>query len=623
MRVFLLVSVLVGFLYIGPPLAIWGHFREQGNEFVLAQYKTYRDSLQAYLPRAREIYDGHFPPAELYGSESSAPTVQNPLPSLFFAGFLYLFRGDVNSAYLGAQFFFSTAIFLLFAFLGWLMWRSKLWAAFFGLVATLTPIPLKLPFYKWQGLSEFQAFFINNFIPFVRTQFDQLYLARVDEPLLTYSVYLAAFAALVMFWQKPSARRAVCAGVVAGLLFYTYFHHWVYWAVALGSLFILTLVFYRGNRGLVKNFLLLWACLAAVAIPYFVTYFRFSALPGAEDFTLRAGVTFGRAIGVGRENAADLSVYLILAAGTYFLYWRKSREKAVLFFGLIAAMFIVWNIQLVVGYAPVPHFFRRSISPIMFIVLFNFIYDIFSRIKFGDDPFLKRAGIAVLAVLSIALTAKKAVNVLEIRKNLQPHLADYYVFPNEVAQSWRWINENLEREPRIVSPSTLTSFYLTSYTSARPLLPTAFITLLPISEMEDRYLISHKLFGVTREVLLGRLEGKIPLGCSGYGCAPDLSSNLNDSFWNLYGNYFASRYGEFKKFIARAEQPRIKEARVGKINELLQRYDGVPANWSKIEADYVYYGPLERQIVAVDLSKDKNLHLVYDNLSVAIYKISH
>ncbi len=618
---FLLAAVLVGLLHIGPPLMIWKNFKDAGNEFALAQYKTYRDSLQAYLPRAREIYDGHFPPAELYGEDRSSPTIQNPLPPLFFAGFLYLFKGNLNAAYLGAQFFFSAVIFSLFAFLGWLLWRSKLWAMFFGLVGTLTPIPLKLPFYKWQGFAEFQAFFLNNFIPFIRTQFDQLYLARIDEPLLTYPIYLFAIAAFFIFWRKPSPRLGVFAAIPAGLLFYTYFHHWVYWIIVLGIVFLLVLIFYRTNKALIKNFLIFWGCLAIITIPYFVTYFLFNNLDTAQDFVWRAGVTFGHTLGVGRENAPDLIVYLALIILTYLFYFKRNREKAVLFFGLILAMFAVWNIQLVIGYVPVPHFFRRSISPIIFIIGFDFLYYLFGRVRAGNYPLVKRFGVAVLILLSVFVVAKKAVNIFAIKKNIQPHLVDYYTFPNGVAESWRWINDNLSGEPRVISPSTLNSFYLASYTSVRPFMPTAFTTLLPMAEIEERYLISHKLFGVPEQTLRARLKGELPLDCSDYQCFPDKGSNLNDSMWNLYGNYFASRYGSFKNFIAKAEQQAPKAKRLAKAEELLSRYRELKTEWADFDGDYVYYGPLEKHLIELDLSKLKNLMLVYQNSSVEIYKI--
>src|SRR3989344_8137023 len=163
-----LVGILVGLFYIGPPIMIWEHFSAAGDEFVLAQFKTARDSLYTYLPRAREIYDGHFPPSELYAAAES-PSIRNPLPSAIFAGFIFLAGGDINLAYLGAQFVFSAIIFALFYVLGLLLFsKSRLWSLLFAFLATLTPIALVLPF-QHSGLGEFINIIFKNFIPLVKT----------------------------------------------------------------------------------------------------------------------------------------------------------------------------------------------------------------------------------------------------------------------------------------------------------------------------------------------------------------------------------------------------------------------------------------------------------------------
>ena len=144
---------------------------------------------------------------------------------------------------------------------------------------------------------------------------------------------------------------------------------------------------------------------------------------------------------------------------------------------------------------------------------------------------------------------------------------------------------------------------------------------MAVREMEDRYLTSHKLFGVPEEVLRARLAGELPLDCSGYECFPDKDSNLNDSFWNLYGNYFASRYGNFRNFIAKAPQDAVKEKRLEKIEELVDRYRDLEVDWAAVAGAYVYYGPLEKQIASADFSKNRNLSLVYGNESVEVYKV--
>lgn len=613
-------ALLIGALYMGPPLFIKKHFERSDNVFVLAQYKTYRDSLQAYLPRAREIYDGHFPPSELYDSPG-APTIQNIIPSLLFSIFIFLFKGNMDWAYLGVQFVFSGIIFALFYTLGQIIFRSRVWSLFFSLTAVLSPIALKLPFYKWQGFSEFQAFFVNNFFPFVRTQFDQLYLARVDEPLLTYPFYLAAILSFFIFWARPTLKSALFSGFFTGLMFYTYFHHWVYWTVVLLVLFFYVLFVREQNR--LKFYLVLFSSLVVTALPYLWLYNSFRSLDTYRDFILRAGVVFGHSLGIARDNIADYFIYLLLALVIYFVYHRHDRNKLVLFLGLVSGMVLVWNIQIIVGYSPVPHFFRRSISPVIFIVVFVIFHDFFNRVTFRLPQF-KQFFLTGLVVLSLFIVAKKVINIVSINYSLQPHIVDYYKFPDDVADSWGWINHNLPQESVMVSPSTLTSFYLNTYTYSRPFLPTAFITLLSIKDMEDRYLLSHKLFGVRPEVLKQRLAGKLDLQCEAYDCFPDKGSNLNDSFGNIYGSYFSSRYNTFNSIYSpNSDQDFLTEKRQEKIVELVGRYQTINKDWSKIKGGYVYVGPYEEQIDRANMELDKNVKLVYRNPSVAIYEVLH
>lgn len=142
LKLFLLVSaLLVGILYIAPPLLVRYHLEKDGRVFAL-NYEVYRDEL-LYLSRAREVYDGHFPPSDLHFDEQP-PTVQNPLPSLLMAGFMKLYNGNPTKAFLLAQFVFPAIIFLLFYLLGKTLFESNLWAFFLAYAGVLTPIALRI-----------------------------------------------------------------------------------------------------------------------------------------------------------------------------------------------------------------------------------------------------------------------------------------------------------------------------------------------------------------------------------------------------------------------------------------------------------------------------------------------
>lgn len=615
------LSILVGSLYIGPALAIKGYFERSGEEFTLAQFKTYRNSLLHYLPRAREVYDGNFPPADLSSDTRGQPTVMNTLTSTLFAASIFIARGNMNAAYLLTQFIFSAMAFVGFYLVGRTILESQLWSVLMALVGTLTPIPGKLPFYDWQGWSDFLAFFVKNFIPVVKTQFDKLYLAQIDNPLLTMPFYLITLAALYHFWKKPSAPRSVLAGSLIGLMFYIYFHFWVFIVVLAGILSVYVLFFESKNMPKLKNFGLLLATAALISIPYFINYVRFTQLPTATDYAERLGLAKGRIIGITPANVYDYIVYVLAIIAIYLLIFRKNKNKSIFLWGLCLAMAIVWNIQLVIGYVPVPHTWFKAISPMLFVIIFVLIRYGVGMIKTLNHGWKGAVSTSILILLCLVVVTKKAVNIFSIQEGIQPHLTEYYKFPGDIGASWLWINSNLKPELRIISPSTMNTFYLNTYTSARPFLPTGFTTLISTAEIESRYLTAHKLFAVPEAVFAKRLQRKLETGCVEYECPPDKDSNLNDSVWHIYGNYFAGKYGTFRNFLKGNNPLAIERARANKFDDLITLYRGWDTDWKNVAADYVYYGPWEKQIQP-SLPTVKELKLVYQNPSVQIYNIA-
>ncbi|MEK7674084.1 MAG: hypothetical protein AAB371_02735 [Patescibacteria group bacterium] len=144
-RFIIILSVfLVGFLHIGPPLAVHFFMSTIDMPFVL-NHGVHRDEL-SYASRAREIYDGHFPPSDLYFDEQlpNISNISNPLPSLIFSGFIWLSSGNITTAYLITLFIFSGMTFLFFYFLGRHIFSSFFWAMFFAYVGALTPIAFRI-----------------------------------------------------------------------------------------------------------------------------------------------------------------------------------------------------------------------------------------------------------------------------------------------------------------------------------------------------------------------------------------------------------------------------------------------------------------------------------------------
>lgn len=597
------LALLVGFLYVSPQLLIKRAVENSGRTFILAQFNHLDDGGDLYFQFAREAAEGHIPPSDLY-SDERLPNIYPPLPPIILSLPVLIF-GDLNKAYLAALFVLPAIIFLSFFWLGWIIFdRDKLWSIFMALTGILTPIFL-VTSQIFFGPAYVANIVLKNFYPGIQTLLPLLFFSRVDHPLLTSLIYFPAIALLLIFWKKPSAKTAVVAGFVSGLLFYTYFHFWVYWVVVGGLLLSAAVLLWRHEKALIKNFFILIGTFLAVSVPYFANQLRLGGLPGYGDFVNRVGVDLGRSI--GWEWWPHYLAYLLVAILIYLTLWKTENEKkrAVFYWVALLSGLVVWNIQIITGFVPHPDHWPRAVDPVLALILFEVLYRLAKRIS-TSYPKVRKAIPVILISLLILLVAKKIVNAAMFFEP-KPKLLVEYVMPEDLLRSWSWMDENLE-DPKIISPSLITTIYSTAFSSARPILPSGGAVALSNERLEDLFLMANKIFGVSAGVLEKRLRGGSGLDCK-YLCDWDPAlANIRKTPDFLYSSYFKHLTGS----------KAVPEERIA---ELSMKYRSMDADWQSSGADYVYYGPLERQFTEIDLSRDPDLELVHSNDSVDIYKI--
>lgn len=601
-----ILAVTVGGFYAAPQLLIRQTVLEQELPFVLSQFTYLHDGGDAYLQYAREVYDGHFPPSDLF-FDYRTPNIFPPVPPLVMASMIFLFK-DISLAYIAANFLFSAILFLLFLLLGWVVFnKNKTWSVFMGLVGVLTPIAIHLP-YAFFSIDNLANVVLKNFYPGVKTFLPTLFLARIEYPLMTHLVYLPAIITFFVFWRKPKFITAILAGLFGGLLFYTYLHKWAYWVVVIGLVFSYTLIFRRQNKRRLAGLVALIGTMILVSIPYFINYFEYNSLPGAREQILRLHLEVGRSF--NWLYWPHYVSYLLLGELVYLVFWKKAefRDRAVLYWVFLAAAFLVWNVQIITGFVPHSDHWPRAISPLVFLMIFDLIYTMIRRSRFsvGRDAAILVTIVLVLA--SVLLVAKKVVNSAEFISPSQNILKDY-TFPENIMGSWRWIDHNLD-EPTMVSPSFLSSIYLLAFTSARPFLPIGIMTPISNFQVEEKFLETNKVFGVDQVVLEERLWDGRGLKCREFCDRPYVENNIKSAAYFIYGLYFIDGDG-----LGSYKMPEHK------IRELVQRYQGLQIDWEDVGAGYVYYGPWEKQFVDADLSREQKLRLVYKNSSVELYQI--
>lgn len=603
-RMLLVISaMLVGIIYILPPLLIWNNFNESGYPFVLVQPDTYADELVNYLPRAREVYDGHAPPEGVYAYESG-PTIMNPLPPMIFWFFLYISEGDVNSAYILAQFFFSIIIFLLLYLLGRLLSFPWLWSLFFAFVGVLTQIPQQIfNIFNYQPQDQYWGIIFKNFIPIIRSPVHKMYLARIDDPLLTYPILLMAICFFFIFLKYSQKIWAILAGIFSGLLAYTYLHYWFFWTLAIIVAFIQVVL--QKDRIKLKRFIYVGLAMFVTLIPYLINYLDFKETNYAHDYILRLGTEEGWRFVLDYPfillNFIFLYTPLFIVSRLVLKKYGLDSVRWIILSSSIISMFLVWLIPFVIGFMPHLYHFRKPINLLAFIVISTVLYTLC-----GYLHRIPKTGITVLIILLIfLLVSKKIVNAFVV-SGLPRDIVNMYNFPVGVKESWDWMNRYqifINKEPVIFSPSLLSSLYLVVNTNARPFLATGFISTLPTDELERRFLMVNKLFNIPDNLLIARLSDEGVSRCqNGSDCLPDSDFNLTKDRW-----YLTSHNWDRTLFLKNIN-----------ITHDLKMYQELPIELDKIRGNYIYLGPWEKRFS----SKQPRVvsRIVFKNPSVAIYE---
>lgn len=582
--ILILGAVLVGILYTAPSVLVAKKLHAEQRPFVLLQLGNHADEVEGYVARARQIYNGIFPPQ---------PAIFPWLTTAVFSASIALSGGNINIAYLAIVFIFSAIIFAAFFLTARFFLKNDYWALFLAFAGSLTPLATHLP-YAFTGFGTFLDVVVKNFYPGVATPLVRLFLARVDNPLLAMPFYLLGICALFWFWQKPTWKSAVVSAASVGFLSQIYLHYWAFLIVVSGLLGIYSLWEARRDSHRLKMFLIFFAVLALASMPYLFNYLHLKAAV-SPDFFQRLGAEHGRSFRFSR--VFDYGVYVILAALVWFYLAKKNRTLAIFFMATIVAMFMVWNLQLITGFQPELKW-DRPIAVFIFLILASLVY------YFGKNFGARKVAVALM-ILAALLVVKKVVNAV-IFLNPPKEFLEEHTFDPALTSSWDWMNKNLPKNAVVASPSFPTSYYFSVYTFASPLLRPGLSTTISNFDLEERFLFSNKLFGVPRDILEKRLHRAFP---------------GEDATGSLYYSFYEDQsfdVGYRNDIDTSLKQWSVPES---KIKELLQRYDGLKISWKDGPAEYLYSGPREKTLSGVDFGANKNLELVYQRDGVEIWKI--
>jgi len=611
----LLFAVIVGVFAITPQLLIWKNISESGGKeiYLLKTLDSYNNNTRGFLPKVREVYDNGWPSMEL-SLDSNRLTIFPLIPIYLAAAFLKFFNGNTNITYLAISFVFTAATFLIVFWISRRMIKSGfLGALLIALTASLSPALLYLPkaFFK---LSDLKNIILTSFYPGVKTLLSRPFLSTLENPLIVVPFFLLAVLALYIFWEKPNLSSTIFAGIACGLIFNVYFFNWVYLTIVIGFLFIYSVIKRKENPQRLKYFLILGLILFIFFLPFLSNYLKFSGSEASQYYPPRyAEIEYGRFFRweMGHSRAGipvytDYIFYLLLAVAVFYTFRKTDRNKGGFYLCTIVAMFVAWNVQLVTGYVPESFHWTMVISPVIFIILADLAKIHLGRLLIRLHIKLLLIMLVILLLIS-SLVTKKVVNAVMFI-NPPEEFVKKQSFNSDIINSWRWINDYLPKNSKIVSNSFKTSIYFNNYTSAKPYLPFYITTLATTKEMERRFVYANKIFRIPEEIFIGRAKQDQEI------YKTESEGVMNGIYGNIYRNIHYSRPGAPINFQNKPPEE--------KVNYLLQFYRSSNPTWQNIEADYVYNGPFEKELKGTaNFAKDQTLLLIYKNHSVEIYKI--
>jgi hypothetical protein len=226
----------------------------------------------------------------------------------------------------------------------------------------------------------------------------------------------------------------------------------------------------------------------------------------------------------------------------------------------------------------------------------------------------------ILPVCAIAVLACLFVNSVRVSMATSAKNYRYYTMPQNIIDAHEWLNKNTPVDSVIITPSLTSNYLLPHYTHNNVFLPNACLSIAPESEALERLYIVYKMFGISDKYLNRIINPEFE---------DVIGENVEKWSFDIYETrgaiYFLS-----DKYVAKGldfhagasnDSPLLTQEVYARIMDGYKNFICDDC-LKKYRADYVFYGPREKNIANIDLTKNKFLQKVYDKDGVEIYIIN-
>lgn len=397
---------------------------------------------------------------------------------------------------------------------------------------------------------------------------ETLQASRNPNPNMTFPLFLGALFLQAAALRRRSIAYALLAGILGGLLFYSYVFYAIAWAASTALVVLLVLLH---NRSRFKSSLITLLTTAFMAVPflfwvraakkargYFYRSNRMgmihSHLPSTQDLKLSAVI--------------GICMVLLWIGWRYFISanWPAGSEKrqfagtAAMVFGCATLGGIVGlNMQVLTGFnvQAVKHFSHMVIQPSFILLFLTVLLAVTANVRKESSPLWAGA-------LFIAFFAMCAANQVEAAVNSAPF---HRIVPSE-RTLFNWLNQNTHPGDVVATTSLEMAMYMPVYSQDCNLMVDGSRTSASDREILDRYLLAEALTGAPSATI-----------------AADLGQKGDDPGkpWHSYPAFFY----EFSPYLA---APATLKTAV--VEESLTRYRtlDVADQLKRFRVDYLYTG---------------------------------
>lgn len=613
-----------------------------------------------YAAYIRKVMDGNLciGDPDIYERRNQI-TPANKLPYIV-AGIFSRWLGSVNQFFVLSDFvlpFFSIIIgyFFLRLFL-----ENRL-IAFWGIIILFSMYSFSRLFSMDMFLFEFESLFKNT----------DNYRAAFNVYALKYPSYQLIFPFTFLYYYscyklllRNNNLYLVIVGILAGLSAYIYIYS--YLTLGLQLLFLMIWTFFQGKRTLSLRFLVSGILALLISSFYIKNLLIFNSNPDHVFKSMAAYVTKS----VDYNIAFIAFKFMFFTLVILYLLWRIHFlwSKAAFLLSIMVSTLSLMVLSIVVFFIPqTQHFFifeARIVGILSLLFLISVVFRkeqrklLVPKRLFNWCAERRKLNVSI-KILVIAVIVLHSCQVMAsewyyLHKKSSLYYPKYTINKNFM-EAYDWLDKNVSNESTILSIDEQQISLIPIFTGCYVYIPDDFISMSPGYEVWKRVKQGFGFYGVNKPILKSILKGyelpyeyKEEMMDSRTGKIYDLEES-QDAYVEYRKKWFpyivfshfvfdskSLSFQYYNRYLSELELNRIEYNEKGKsyfqginfipsnlIKEQLADYESESGNIDllKFKVDYIWFGPLEKDLTGLSEIESDRLKLVFQNKVVKLYKV--